>query len=145
MIPAVSIDRYVGEWEMLAKLAEWMCAGRADIYATLVAKGHIGEQDAIRDSLARASIAADWQAIAARVPRDAALPLAPGPWCVWALEEALKGQELRLQRMRRDDPAFEDHIDLRDAIACLLNYQRSPTGGPLAWQATERAERAEPA
>jgi len=115
------------EWELLAKLAEWLRAGRADRYADMIAKDQISEPDAFRDRLARASIAADWQAIATGSQR-ADEPYARQAWCIWTLEQSLATQEKRLARIAATDPAFADHVDLRDGIAALLHLQRSSTG-----------------
>jgi hypothetical protein len=136
---AISISRYNGEWEMLARLAEYLRAGRADSYDKLIAAGHLTAEQAFMDRHARAEIAAEWQAIATDTPYTGER-YAPTYWRIAALEAALSGAEDRLRRISEADIAHADHVDLRDAIACLLSYERSPTGNPLWWQAHRRAQ-----
>jgi hypothetical protein len=129
MMSPVSIDRYRDQYLMLMDLAVFLRDGRADRYAEMVAKGHLTENDAFRDRLARAAIAADWIAIGTHTAR-AVEPLCRSSWILWALEQSLDVQQRRLDGMDRRDPAHEDHVDLRDAIACLLDHYRS------GWTAT---------
>lgn len=140
MIPPVSHDRFIGDWELLSKLAEWLRSSRANRYPDMIAKGQISEDDAKLDRIARAAIAADWRAIAACQPRDATEDCGDR-YKVAAIEAALATVEKRLAAMSEADMARRDWIDLRDALACLLYYGRSRSGGPLAWQAETRAHR----
>ncbi len=143
-MPPVSTDRFIGQWDLLAKLAEWLRASRASQYATMVAKGRLTVIEAEMDREARAAIEADWRAVSRNVPRCEIEPDCSAWTKRWALRLALAKVEERLTKLGKSHPDFADHVDLRDAIATLLHYQRSPSGGPLAWQAVARERAAAP-
>lgn len=123
MIPPVSLDRWRGEWAILAMLAEWLRDSRADAYPQMVAKGHLTEDEAAADRLARAALAAEWQAIAGDRPLPADAPRATPSIRRWALDQAITGFQLRLKRLAETGGDMADWIEVRDATAALRAYE----------------------
>jgi hypothetical protein len=138
MTQPISIDRYFGEWALLSKLADHLRQSRLDAYSSMVLKDQLTKGEAAVDKLAREAIARDWRAIAGDKPRSGDADCG-NPFKVRTLEQAMAGAQLRLERLSSSDSSYSAAVDLRDATACLLHYQRSPTGGPLGWQAERRA------
>lgn len=105
----------------LAGIAEALRESRVDHYDRMIETGKITESDAFRDGLARATIAADWTAIAEGSVR-AEDPHCPIAWCEWALEQALTIQSAKA---RRDRPDRADQVAFRDGIELLLRQYRT--------------------
>ena len=144
MIPAVSIGRYCGAYDLLSKLADWLRDQRTGRYDQLVNSGQMTADAAEQDRQARIAIARDWRAIACDRPRDWQAFAVPDAWRAASLADAIAGAERRIERRPDDDRERRDWIDLRDATATLAYYEPLPLSILLA-QAIERDRRAEAA
>jgi hypothetical protein len=121
-IPYPSFGRYMYELPLLGNLADWLRRQRAGRYGDLVRKRQLTRQDADRDQLARATIAADWHAAVMDQPTSG-IPVSPATR-VWCMQQALAAAEAHLRARAGSGKPTRDYVDLRDGIACLLHYER---------------------
>lgn len=117
---------FLGQWEVLAKLACWLRDERERTYPGLIARGKLDPAEAKMELIAIRAIAAEWTAIAARAPLPDDAPTCGRKWKIAMLEKVLANFDRAIDALTRSGQPAADHQQARAAVAALLTYQHAP-------------------